>query len=95
MVFSSTIFLFLFLPATLIVYYVLPVKWRNAWLLENHLFYVPGDIYDPSTLPPYKKAPEKVLREWMEEIVLARNYCAERKAKTYRRQEKRPLKVPE
>jgi hypothetical protein len=46
--------------------------------MENHLFYVPGDISNPSTLPPYDKVPEKELRYWMEEIVLMRDYYTER-----------------
>ena len=33
MVFSSTVFLFLFLPVTLIIYYVINKKVRNLWLL--------------------------------------------------------------
>lgn len=33
MVFSSNVFLFLFLPAFLIIYYVLPFKTRSAWIL--------------------------------------------------------------
>lgn len=33
MVFSSTLFLFLFLPLTLIVYYLIPKALKNYWLL--------------------------------------------------------------
>lgn len=35
MVFSSNVFLFLFLPLFLIVYYLLPFKWRSAWILAG------------------------------------------------------------
>ena len=47
MVFSSPIFLFLFLPPALLIYYVLPGKWRmlrNLWLLLiSLLFYAWGE----------------------------------------------------
>lgn len=33
MVFSSNVFLFLFLPAFLVVYYLLPFRWRSGWIL--------------------------------------------------------------
>lgn len=33
MVFSSNVFLFLFLPLFLLVYYLLPFRWRSAWIL--------------------------------------------------------------
>ncbi|MCK2158025.1 MULTISPECIES: MBOAT family protein [Exiguobacterium] len=39
MLFSSTIFLFLFLPTVLIVYYLLPRSFRNGWLLVASLFF--------------------------------------------------------
>ncbi len=40
MVFSTTIFLFLFLPLFLIGYYLLPFRWRSAWiLLASYAFY--------------------------------------------------------
>jgi len=39
MVFSSTVFLFLFLPLVLIVYFVLPKALRNAWILVSSLFF--------------------------------------------------------
>ncbi|MBC7661808.1 MAG: MBOAT family protein [Chitinophagaceae bacterium] len=40
MVFSSTMFLFVFLPVTLIVYFVLPsLRWRNVWLIIASLFF--------------------------------------------------------
>lgn len=43
MVFSSLQFLFLFLPITLAVYYVLPKGWRNTWLsITSLLFYIWG-----------------------------------------------------
>jgi len=44
MVFSSPIFLFLFLPVTLAVYFVLPHRLRNMWLLLASLvFYAWGE----------------------------------------------------
>ncbi len=39
MVFSSTIFLFGYLPLTLLVYYLAPFKWRNLWLFLVSLFF--------------------------------------------------------
>ena len=40
MVFSSILFLFLFLPLSLGIYYVTPRRWRNfALLLLNLVFY--------------------------------------------------------
>ncbi len=33
MVFSSNVFLFLFLPVFLILYYLLPFRWRSGWIL--------------------------------------------------------------
>ncbi|MBA4387058.1 MAG: hypothetical protein C0404_03695 [Verrucomicrobia bacterium] len=43
MVFSSSIFIYVFLPLTLLVYYLLPGKWRNACiLLASLLFYYWG-----------------------------------------------------
>ncbi len=39
MVFSSPIFLFLFLPVTLAVYFALPWRWRNTWLLGTSLVF--------------------------------------------------------
>lgn len=42
MVFSSVIFLCLFLPITLLVYYLIPPKrlnWKNNWLLLTSLFF--------------------------------------------------------
>lgn len=35
MVFSSNVFLFLFLPVFLIAYYLLPFRWRSAWILAG------------------------------------------------------------
>lgn len=35
MVFSSNVFLFLFLPVFLIVYYLLPFRWKSAWILAG------------------------------------------------------------
>jgi len=44
MLFSSNIFIFLFLPATLVGYYVLPKRFRNAFLLIMSLcFYAWGE----------------------------------------------------
>ena len=44
MVFASLTFLFLFFPASLIIYYLVPKKWRNIPLLaENLLFYAWGE----------------------------------------------------
>ncbi len=44
MVFSSTVFLLLFLPAVVLVYYVCPRRWRNAVLLVfSLLFYGWGE----------------------------------------------------
>ena len=44
MVFSSLYFLFLYLPIVLLVYYITPLKWRNAWLLVvNLVFYGWGE----------------------------------------------------
>ena len=37
MVFSSLEFIFHFLPAFLVVYYVIPGRWRNSWLLLGSL----------------------------------------------------------
>ncbi|MCR4605195.1 MAG: MBOAT family protein [Eubacterium sp.] len=39
MVFSSAIFLFFFLPATILLYYICPVRGRNAILLVASLFF--------------------------------------------------------
>ena len=39
MVFSSLTFLFAYLPVILIVYFLVPVKWRNLWLLIVSLFF--------------------------------------------------------
>lgn len=39
MVFSSTVFLFTFLPAVLLVYYLCPGRWRNAFLLAASLVF--------------------------------------------------------
>ena len=39
MVFSSLTFLFAYLPVVLIVYFLVPVKWRNLWLLIVSLFF--------------------------------------------------------
>lgn len=44
MVFSSILFLFIFLPIVLAVYYIVPWKWRNPWLLlANLVFYGWGE----------------------------------------------------
>lgn len=40
MIFSTTLFLFLFLPLFLIGYYLLPFRWRSGWiLLASYAFY--------------------------------------------------------
>jgi len=39
MVFSSTLFLLYFLPAFLLIYYVLPYKLRNSWVLLASIFF--------------------------------------------------------
>ncbi len=44
MVFSSILFIFIYLPATLAAYYIIPSKWRNAWLFfVNLVFYGWGE----------------------------------------------------
>ncbi len=44
MVFSSLLFLFFYLPATLAIYYIVPRKWRGVWLfLINLVFYGWGE----------------------------------------------------
>ena len=44
MVFSSLIFLFRFLPAVLLVYYIVPCRWRNLVLfLFSLAFYAWGE----------------------------------------------------
>ena len=39
MVFSTPVFMFSFLVLTLVVYYAMPLKWRNAVLLGSSLFF--------------------------------------------------------
>jgi alginate O-acetyltransferase complex protein AlgI len=44
MVFSSLLFLFLYLPVVLAVYYIVPRRWRNVWLFAvNLVFYGWGE----------------------------------------------------
>ena len=44
MVFSSAVFLFAFLPLTIFGYFLLPRKWRNAYLmLASLVFYAWGE----------------------------------------------------
>ncbi len=44
MVFSSIIFMFYYLPAVLVGYYLIPSKWRNLWLFAvNLVFYGWGE----------------------------------------------------
>ncbi len=44
MVFSSILFLFVYLPVVLGIYYIVPRKWRNPWLLlSNLVFYGWGE----------------------------------------------------
>jgi hypothetical protein len=45
---------------------------------DNHLFYVPGNVSDSSTLPPYEKLSEKRLRKYMSDVLLTRDYYKER-----------------
>ncbi|HGY90011.1 MAG TPA: MBOAT family protein [Planctomycetes bacterium] len=49
MVFSSSVFLFLFLPVVLLVHFVLPRGWRNAWLLGMSLVFYGWE--EPEVLP--------------------------------------------
>ncbi len=49
MVFSSSVFLFLFLPLVLLVHFVLPRGWRNAWLLLMSLVFYGWE--EPEVLP--------------------------------------------
>ncbi len=44
MIFSSLLFLFTYLPAVLLIYYITPLKWRNLFLLvANLIFYGWGE----------------------------------------------------
>ncbi len=44
MVFSSILFMFIYLPIVLAVYYIVPCKWRNPWLFAvNLVFYGWGE----------------------------------------------------
>ena len=44
MVFSSLLFMFIYLPVVLAVYYLVPVRWRNPWLFAvNMVFYGWGE----------------------------------------------------
>ena len=44
MVFSSLMFLFIYLPVVLTIYYITPLKWRNLFLLAaNLIFYGWGE----------------------------------------------------
>lgn len=44
MVFSSLLFMFIYLPIVLAVYYIVPLKWRNIWLFAvNLVFYAWGE----------------------------------------------------
>ncbi|NLV49683.1 MAG: MBOAT family protein [Clostridiales bacterium] len=44
MVFSSLLFMFIYLPIVLAVYYIVPTKWRNIWLfIVNLVFYGWGE----------------------------------------------------
>lgn len=42
MVFSSLLFLFLYLPAVLLVYYLIPRKFRNIFLFAVNLVFTAG-----------------------------------------------------
>ena len=44
MVFSSILFMFIYLPVVLLLYYIAPVKWRNPILFVfNMIFYGWGE----------------------------------------------------
>ena len=44
MVFSSLLFMFLYLPVVLAIYYLVPRRWRNLWLfIVNLVFYAWGE----------------------------------------------------
>ena len=44
MVFSSILFMFIYLPVVLAVYYIVPLRWRNVWLFAvNLVFYGWGE----------------------------------------------------
>ena len=44
MVFSSLIFMFIYMPVVMAVYYIVPSKWRNIWLfIVNLVFYGWGE----------------------------------------------------
>lgn len=43
MLFSSITFLFLFLPVTVLIYYLVPQKTRNLVLLIASLFFMHGE----------------------------------------------------
>ncbi len=44
MVFSSLLFLFMYLPVVLVIYYVTPRRWRNLFLfIANLIFYGWGE----------------------------------------------------
>ena len=44
MVFSSILFMFIYLPVVLAVYYIVPLRWRNLWLfVVNLVFYAWGE----------------------------------------------------
>ncbi len=46
MVFSSILFMFIYLPVVLAVYYIVPMKWRNLWLfIVNFIFYGWGEPF--------------------------------------------------
>ena len=44
MVFSSLLFMFIYLPVVLAIYYIVPRRWRNIWLfIANLVFYGWGE----------------------------------------------------
>lgn len=44
MLFSSILFMFVYLPVVLAIYYITPLKWRNIWLfIVNFIFYGWGE----------------------------------------------------
>ena len=48
MVFSSIEFIYFFFPLFLLIYYTMPVKWRNFWLFAGSMvFYAIGSVKNP------------------------------------------------
>ncbi len=78
MVFSSLLFMFIYLPVVLAVYYIAPVKWRNIWLFAvNLVFYGWGEpIYILLML-------FSILINYIAGILIDKYRNEEKKAKTY------------